>query len=176
MMSIFLAPFAAANRIAEGLVSQDRSALFGASETLFPALDLMNWKAAGREALRVWNDTARARDVLIERTWAVQRDRLDFKGTAQSLRDLMGMEADVSGAVWEAGLQALRGLSEASAVYVDSLASARSASDLGLAAYELATAVQDVCKQCTGQVAGAANGVGPALQSWMQASLAAPAR
>lgn len=176
MMSIFLAPFDAANRIAEAFTSRDRSSLFGPSETLFPALDLMNWKATGRETLRVWNDTARVRDVLVERTWAVQRDRLDFKGTAQSLRDIMGIEADVSSAAWEAGLEALRGLSEASAVYVDSLAWTRSASDMGLAAYELSTAVQDVFKKCAGQMAGAATGLGPALQSWMQASLAAPAQ
>ncbi|WP_183443272.1 hypothetical protein [Pseudoduganella violacea] len=141
------------------------------AELLTAGARQLDWRGPGRVLLQLHDNATTAGIATLNRLWSVQRDSLDMKASARSLQGAASMQADIAEGCWQGLMAYTQGQSEALETLLASVAEARDTNDIMLATGAFCNAGQAAGKQALAKAAGLGGAAGPALQSWLQASL-----
>ncbi|CAJ0821625.1 hypothetical protein [Ralstonia flaminis] len=136
-----------------------------------PAANLDTWRRIALAALQTSQHYSTAWRSALDAGWREQRDRLALDGSANALRSLATLQADLAARAGEARAQHANAMAASAAQYLQDLNQARDATDIALALTRLATDNQAHSREHGLQLAALAGGLQPALAQWTERAL-----
>ena len=171
MYSTLFAPWSNTNRMQLDLLAQTYALFAEASRSWPTSSDPAQWRTLASHSLKTFSQLSDERDAQAEDLWHGLRDKLDLARTAQSLRSLHGIDADIAGRTGQANSRCIAALIESMASYMQAASSARDANDISLATVEMGSALQNALKDYVTDLARTGSGVLPAWVQWLRTSV-----
>jgi hypothetical protein len=171
MYSALFAPWSNTNRMQLDLLAQTYALFAEASRSWPTSSDPAQWRTLASHSLKTFSQLSDERDAKAEDLWHGLRDKLDLARTAQSLRSLHGIDADVVGRIGQANSRCVAAFVESMASYMQAASSARDANDISLATVEMGSALQNALKDYVTDLARTGSGVLPAWVQWLRTSV-----
>jgi hypothetical protein len=171
MYSVLFAPWSNTNRMQLDLLAQTYALFAEASRSWPTSGDPAQWRALASHSLKTFSQLSDERDAKSEDLWHGLRDKLDLARTAQSLRSLHGIDADVVGRIGQANSRCVTAFIESMASCMQATSSARDANDISLATVEMGSALQNALKDYVTDLARTGSGVLPAWVQWLRTSV-----
>lgn len=142
-----------------------------ATNSPLPAADLDAWRGLALAALQAGQHYSTAWHSALDAGWREQRDRLALDGSAEALRALASLHADLAARAGEARAKHAEAMAASAAQYLQDLHQARSGTDIALALTRLATDNQAHSREHGMQLAALVGGLAPALTQWTERAL-----
>jgi len=136
-----------------------------------PAADLDTWRGLALAALQASQHYATAWHSALDAGWREQRDRLALDGSAEALRTLASLHADLVARASDARAKHAEAMAASSAQYLQDLNQARDATDVALALSRLGSDSQSHNREHGVQLAALMGGLQPALTQWTERAL-----
>lgn len=171
MLTAFIAQWETAQKtaldFADKLAAQTHASLLSAG--VVPNAD--TWKNATKAALNLSRQYSDAMQSALDDGWRKERDQLQLKGAASSIRALAEIHADLATRVTQGQTQHASALTSATAQYLEGLERCRNLQDASMLAAKLLGDMHHQSSAYAAHLASLAIGVPAALVQWAEAQL-----